>query len=176
METYAAMVDRLDQGMGRVVTALKETGQYDNTLILFLADNGGCAEGMGRREGIQYKDKDPEQLKPDDQGRTAARHDPQAYAQRPRGETGHRSDDRRPRTPTTATASPGPTPATRHFASTNIGCTKAASARRSSLIGQAASAKSGTANSKASPATSSTSWPPALTLPRRPTRKKSATQ
>jgi arylsulfatase len=64
METYAAMVDRLDQGMGRVVTALKETGQYDNTLILFLADNGGCAEGMGRREGIQYKDKNPEQLKP----------------------------------------------------------------------------------------------------------------
>ena len=64
MEVYAAMVDRLDQGMGRVVTALKETGQYDNTLILFLADNGGCAEGMGRREGIQYKDKDPEQLKP----------------------------------------------------------------------------------------------------------------
>jgi arylsulfatase len=54
----------LDQGMGRVVTALKETGQYDNTLILFLADNGGCAEGMGRREGIQYKDKDPDQLKP----------------------------------------------------------------------------------------------------------------
>ena len=64
METYAAMVDRLDQGMGQVVTALKETGQYDNTLILFLADNGGCAEGMGRRQGIQYKDKDPEQLKP----------------------------------------------------------------------------------------------------------------
>ena len=52
METYAAMVDRLDQGVGRIVTALKETGQYDNTLILFLADNGGCAEGMGRREGI----------------------------------------------------------------------------------------------------------------------------
>ena len=64
MEVYAAMVDRLDQGMGRVVTALKESGQYDNTLILFLADNGGCAEGMGRRQGIQYKDKDPEQLKP----------------------------------------------------------------------------------------------------------------
>ena len=54
MEVYAAMVDSLDQGMGRVVTALKESGQYDNTLILFLADNGGCAEGMGRRQGIQY--------------------------------------------------------------------------------------------------------------------------
>ena len=64
METYAAMVDTMDQGMGRVVDALKETGEYDNTLILFLADNGGCAEGMGRRNGIQYKDKDPEQLKP----------------------------------------------------------------------------------------------------------------
>lgn len=64
METYAAMVDSLDQGMGRVVSALKETGQYDNTLVLFLADNGGCAEGMGRRNGIQYRDKDPDKLKP----------------------------------------------------------------------------------------------------------------
>ena len=64
METYAAMVDNLDQGMGRVVSALKETGQYDNTLVLFLADNGGCAEGMGRRNGIQYRDKDPDKLKP----------------------------------------------------------------------------------------------------------------
>ena len=64
METYAAMVDRMDQGMGNVVKALQETGQYDNTLILFLADNGGCAEGMGRRNGIQYRDKDPQQLKP----------------------------------------------------------------------------------------------------------------
>jgi arylsulfatase len=64
METYAAMVDNLDQGMGRVVNVLKETGEYDNTLILFLADNGGCAEGMGRRNGIQYRDKDPDDLKP----------------------------------------------------------------------------------------------------------------
>ncbi len=64
METYAAMVDNLDQGMGRVVEALKETGQYDNTLILFLADNGGCAEGMGRGKGIQFKDKNPNVLKP----------------------------------------------------------------------------------------------------------------
>jgi arylsulfatase A-like enzyme len=33
-------------------------------LILFLADNGGCAEGMGRGKGIQFKDKDPKVLKP----------------------------------------------------------------------------------------------------------------
>ena len=45
----------MDQGMGNVVKALQETGQYDNTLILFLADNGGCADGMGRRNGIQLK-------------------------------------------------------------------------------------------------------------------------
>ena len=64
MEVYAAMVDRLDQGLGRVIEALEQREMMDNTLILFIADNGGCAEGMGRKEGIQYKDSDPEVLKP----------------------------------------------------------------------------------------------------------------
>ena len=64
MEVYAAMVDRLDQGLGRVIEALEKREMMDNTLILFIADNGGCAEGMGRKEGIQYKDSDPEVLKP----------------------------------------------------------------------------------------------------------------
>lgn len=64
MEVYAAMVDRLDQGLGNIVSALQKRKMLDDTLILFLADNGGCAEGMGRRRGIQYKDKDPDQLKP----------------------------------------------------------------------------------------------------------------
>ena len=44
MEVYAAQVDRMDQGIGRIVGALERTGQLDNTLIMFLADNGGCAE------------------------------------------------------------------------------------------------------------------------------------
>ena len=48
MEVYAAMIDRMDQGIGKLVAELKRTGQYDNTLILFLQDNGGCAEPMGR--------------------------------------------------------------------------------------------------------------------------------
>jgi len=48
MEVYAAMVDRMDQGIGRIITALKETDQFDNTLILYMQDNGGCAEEMGR--------------------------------------------------------------------------------------------------------------------------------
>ena len=50
MEVYAAMVDNMDQGIGRIIAALKECGQYENTLICFLQDNGGCAEGMGRGE------------------------------------------------------------------------------------------------------------------------------
>jgi len=48
MEVYAAMLDCMDQGIGRLVDALKRNGQFDNTLILFLQDNGGCAETMGR--------------------------------------------------------------------------------------------------------------------------------
>ncbi len=49
MEVYAAQIDRMDQGIGRVVAALEETGRLDNTLILFLADNGGCAEVLTER-------------------------------------------------------------------------------------------------------------------------------
>ncbi|MGD9857890.1 MAG: arylsulfatase, partial [Planctomycetaceae bacterium] len=48
MEVYAAMVDAMDQGIGRITQALKETGQFENTLVMYLQDNGGCAEGMGR--------------------------------------------------------------------------------------------------------------------------------
>lgn len=44
MEIYAAMVDRLDKNVGRVIAELKRTGEYDNTVILFLSDNG--AEGL----------------------------------------------------------------------------------------------------------------------------------
>jgi arylsulfatase len=47
MEVYAAMVDCLDQGVGRIVSELKKTGNFENTLIFFLADNGGCAEEYG---------------------------------------------------------------------------------------------------------------------------------
>lgn len=52
MATYAAMVDRVDQNIGKLVNSLKTSGQYENTLILFLSDNGGCAEGgvLGRGE------------------------------------------------------------------------------------------------------------------------------
>jgi arylsulfatase len=48
MEVYAAMIDSMDQGIGRIIQSLKETSQYENTLICFLQDNGGCAEEFGR--------------------------------------------------------------------------------------------------------------------------------
>nr|MBI1229623.1 sulfatase-like hydrolase/transferase [Cytophagales bacterium] len=44
MEVYAAMIDRMDQGIGKIIQALEESGQLENTLILFLQDNGGCHE------------------------------------------------------------------------------------------------------------------------------------
>lgn len=44
MAVYAAMVDRMDRVVGRVIDNLKENGQLDNTLVLFLSDNGACAE------------------------------------------------------------------------------------------------------------------------------------
>ncbi len=46
MEVYAAMVDSMDQGIGRILTVLEAQGQTENTLVLFLQDNGGCAENM----------------------------------------------------------------------------------------------------------------------------------
>ncbi|GAB5561542.1 MAG: arylsulfatase [Synoicihabitans sp.] len=50
MANYAAMVDRMDQNIGRLVDYLKATDQFDNTLILFMSDNGACQEG-GRLGG-----------------------------------------------------------------------------------------------------------------------------
>ncbi len=46
MEVYAAQIDRMDQGIGRIIQALEETGQFENTLIVFLSDNGACAEDI----------------------------------------------------------------------------------------------------------------------------------
>lgn len=46
MEVYAAQIDRMDQGIGRIIAALERSGQLDNTLIVFLSDNGACAEDI----------------------------------------------------------------------------------------------------------------------------------
>ncbi|WP_423735114.1 arylsulfatase [Chitinophaga caseinilytica] len=40
MEVYAAMIDRLDQGIGKILNKLKELKQDENTLVVFISDNG----------------------------------------------------------------------------------------------------------------------------------------
>lgn len=49
MAVYAAMIDRMDQGIGRVLEALRKGGLEEDTLVLFLSDNGGCHESISRR-------------------------------------------------------------------------------------------------------------------------------
>jgi arylsulfatase len=48
MEVYAAMLDSMDQGIGRIVATLKKRDMLENTLVFYLQDNGGCAETGGR--------------------------------------------------------------------------------------------------------------------------------
>jgi arylsulfatase len=48
MEIYAAMVDNLDHNIGRLVDYLRKSGQYDNTLIVFMSDNGAAGENHSR--------------------------------------------------------------------------------------------------------------------------------
>ncbi len=53
MAVYAAQIDSMDQGIGRIIGKLREQGKLDNTLVLFLADNGGCAEIIDRgKKGV----------------------------------------------------------------------------------------------------------------------------
>ncbi|MEM7474347.1 MAG: arylsulfatase, partial [Planctomycetota bacterium] len=50
MEVYAAMVDRLDQNIGRLVKYLESNDELDNTLIVFFSDNGACPYQRMRNE------------------------------------------------------------------------------------------------------------------------------
>ena len=45
MEVYAAQIDRMDQGIGKVIQAVEAAGQLDNTLIVLVSDNGASGEG-----------------------------------------------------------------------------------------------------------------------------------
>ncbi len=46
MEVYAAQIDRMDQGIGRLLATLDKHGKLADTLVIFLADNGACAEDI----------------------------------------------------------------------------------------------------------------------------------
>ena len=52
MAVYAAMVDRLDQNIGRLMDYLESTGEAENTLVLFLSDNGACPWKADRTPGV----------------------------------------------------------------------------------------------------------------------------
>jgi arylsulfatase A-like enzyme len=54
MAVYAAMVDRMDQSTARVLETLQRLGQYEDTLVMFLSDNGGCAELMAEDGWAQF--------------------------------------------------------------------------------------------------------------------------
>ncbi len=49
MEVYAAMIDSMDQGIGKIIDTLERHGRLENALIIYLHDNGASHEGAGRR-------------------------------------------------------------------------------------------------------------------------------
>jgi arylsulfatase len=53
MQVYAAMVDRLDQNVGRLLETLETEGLIDNTIVFFLSDNGGCPNGLDRTPEVE---------------------------------------------------------------------------------------------------------------------------
>lgn len=62
MAVYAAMVDRVDQNIGKLTGFLQDAGIFDDTLILFLSDNGACQEGgmLGRGEFYDVEKRNQE--------------------------------------------------------------------------------------------------------------------
>ena len=64
MATYAAQIDCMDRGIGRILDKVKALGVEDNTLVMFLSDNGGCAEFLAedtmRPEPSMYSSPNPD--------------------------------------------------------------------------------------------------------------------
>ncbi len=53
MEVYAAQMANLDQNVGQLIQCLKDLGVYENTVIIFLSDNGACAEEVNRSPNVE---------------------------------------------------------------------------------------------------------------------------
>ena len=67
MEVYAAQVTAMDRGIGEIIQALKKSGRFDRTLILFTIDNGGChVEYTPNRRGdyLPAKTRDGRPVRP----------------------------------------------------------------------------------------------------------------
>jgi len=52
MAVYAAMITRMDKNIGRILEKIRTLGKEENTLVLFLSDNGACAEDVNRTPDI----------------------------------------------------------------------------------------------------------------------------
>lgn len=69
MAIYAAMIDRIDQNIGRLIQDLRSAGEFEQTMIVFLSDNGACAEWdpfgfdiKSSNQNILYQGKDLETM------------------------------------------------------------------------------------------------------------------
>lgn len=58
MQVYAAQVDRLDQNIGRLLQVLDERQLADNTVVMFLSDNGGCSTGFNKTPHAEIGQRD----------------------------------------------------------------------------------------------------------------------
>ncbi|MER7012782.1 sulfatase-like hydrolase/transferase [Saccharopolyspora sp. NPDC000359] len=59
MAVYAAQVTAMDRAIGRVMSTLEHSGAADDTLVVFLSDNGGCAEELPPPDAPKFRDRQP---------------------------------------------------------------------------------------------------------------------
>lgn len=59
MAVYAAQVELMDRGIGRVLDALDQAGVADDTIVLFLSDNGACAEELPPEDAVHFRERQP---------------------------------------------------------------------------------------------------------------------
>ena len=78
MAAYAGLIDRIDQEMGRLISDLEKNGELDNTVILFVSDNGACPYDRGRPEP-NAQPFDPKTSWSDSTGWAWARNSPFRY-------------------------------------------------------------------------------------------------
>jgi arylsulfatase A-like enzyme len=60
MAVYAAQVEIMDRGIGRVLDTLTASGVADDTLVVFLSDNGGCAEDLPPEGATRFMSRQPQ--------------------------------------------------------------------------------------------------------------------
>ena len=57
MQVYAAMIERMDRGIGQILAALRQSGRLDNTFLIFLSDNGASSEVLPLIEPERFRQR-----------------------------------------------------------------------------------------------------------------------